>query len=83
MPSHRTKPTVLEAPTPAMGWITFDGHRDGCVLSNQVATGKKLGGLGGIAALDVPNAVAEDTIRVQPQLTHGVDVNDVLLEKIK
>ena len=46
----------------AGGRITFDGHRDGCVLPHQVATGKQLGGLRGVAALDVPDAVAKDTV---------------------
>lgn len=63
--------------------ITSDGHRDGGVLSHQVATGKELRGLGSAAPLDFPNAVAENTVRVQPELAHGVDVNDVFLKKIK
>ena len=68
---------------PARGRITFDRHGDGRVLPHQVAAGKQFGGLGGVAALDVPDAVAKDAVRVQPQLTHWVNVNDVLLEKIK
>lgn len=67
----------------ASGRITFDRHGDGRVLPHQVATGKQFGGLGGVAALDIPDAVAKDAVRVQPQLTHWVNVNDVLLEKIK
>lgn len=62
-PCHKTKtansPKTL---TSAVGRITFDGHRDGRVLADQIATGKQLGGLRGVAALDFPNAVAQNTV---------------------
>lgn len=51
-----------KTPTSAVGRITFDGHRDGRVLADQIATGKQLGGLRGVAALDFPNAVAQNTV---------------------
>lgn len=61
-PSHKIKNAVPEGSNPCNRGITFDSHRDGSVLSHQVATGQKLGGLGSIAALDFPDAVAENTI---------------------
>lgn len=63
-PSHKTKTAIPEnsdRPPPSAGF-TFDGHGDGRVLAHQIATGQKLGGLGGVAALDLPDAVAQNTV---------------------
>lgn len=62
LPSHKTKAQFLKTPTSTIGRVTFDSHGDGRVLSDQIATGKKLGGLRGVAALDFPNAVAQNAI---------------------
>jgi len=59
--------------------ITFDGNWNSIVFSNQIATGQQLRCLGTICAFDLSNAVTQNTVWIQPQLTHWIHVNDVLL----
>lgn len=65
-PSHKLKHAIPASSDLCSRGVTFEGDGDGRALSHQVATGQELGRLGGVAALDFPDAIAEDTVRAQP-----------------
>lgn len=69
----------MRTPPGSRGGITFDGNGDSVVFSNQVPAGQQLRGLRAVGAPDLPDAVAQDAVRVQPQLADGIHVDDVLL----
>lgn len=56
------KLSIVRTPAGSSGEITFDGHRDSVVFSNQVPTGQQLRGLRTVGALDFSDAVAQDAV---------------------